>query len=183
MRAGNRPEHGDQHHQNGAGRNCIAQQGNRGIAAGKSAVTLFHAEGVHGFIDQKARGPEELVRSLAMALFGVGHPKLCDSGNAVVVLSPEHYKIFKDGGWNRRRLEDELYQALKRPGRDLVYGAQGVAEGLPASMADKIVDKFQPDGVLIVRAGGPAGLFSAIIGGWPGQRVRDECQAVTHEIS
>ena len=32
------------------------------------------------------------------------------------------------------------------------------------------------------RAGGPAGLFSAIIGGWPGQRVREECQAVTHEI-
>jgi hypothetical protein len=49
-------------------------------------------------------------------------------------------------------------------------------------MADKIVDKFPPDGLLIVRAGGPAGLFSAIIGGWPGQRVREECQAVTHEI-
>ena len=154
----------------------------RGVAAGKSAVTLFHAEGVHGFIDQKSRSPEELVRSMAMGLFGVGHPKLCDSGNAVLVLSPEHYAIFKDGGWNRRRIEDELYQALKRPGRDLVHGAQGVAEGLPASMADKIVDKFQPDGVLIVRAGGPAGLFSAIIGGWPGQRVRDECQAVTREI-
>ena len=45
-----------------------------------------------------------------------------------------------------------------------------------------LVDKFQPDGLLIVRAGGPAGLFSAIIGGWPGQRVREECQAVTHEI-
>ena len=84
--------------------------------------------------------------------------------------------------WNRRRIEEELYQALKRPGRDLVYGAQGVPEGLPASMADKIVDKFPPDGLLIVRAGGPAGLFSAIIGGWPGQRVREECQAVTHEI-
>jgi hypothetical protein len=154
----------------------------RGVAAGKDAVTLFHGEGVHGFIDQKSRSPEELVRSLAMGLFGVGHPKLCDSGNAVLVLSPEHYKIFKDGGWNRRRIEDELYQALKRPGRDLIHGAQGVAEGLPAGMADQMVDKFQPDGVLIVRAGGPAGLFSAIIGGWPGQRVREECQAVTHEI-
>ena len=101
---------------------------------GKSAVTLFHGEGVHGFIDQKSRTPEELVRSLAMGLFGVGHPKLCLAGNAVLVLSPEHYKIFKDGGWDRRRIEDELYQALKRPGRDLVQGAQGVAEGLPAQV-------------------------------------------------
>ena len=63
-----------------------------------------------------------------------------------------------------------------------VQGAQGVAEGLPASAADKMIDKFQPDGLLIVRAGGEAGLFSAIIGGWPGQSVRDECQAVTKEI-
>src|SRR6187397_2257393 len=103
----------------------------RGIAAGKNAVTLFHGEGVHGFIDQKSRTPEELVRSLAMGLFGVGHPKLVRAGNAVLVLTPEHYKIFKDGGWSRRRIEDELYAALKRPGKDLVYGAQNVAEGVP----------------------------------------------------
>jgi hypothetical protein len=105
-------------------------------------------------------------------------------GNAVLVLSPEHYKIFKDGGWSRRQIEDALYEALKRPGKDLVYGAQDVAEGIPESMADKVLDKFDPppEGVLIARAGGPAGLFSAIIAGWPGQRVREECRAVTHEI-
>jgi hypothetical protein len=143
---------------------------------------LFHGEGVNGFIDQKSRTPEELTRSLAMGLFGVGHPKLCLAGNAVLVLAPEHYRIFKDGGWNRRRIEDELYKALKRPGRDLIHGAQGVAEGVPPAFADALVDKFQADGLLIVRAGGEAGLFSAIIGGWPGQSVRDECQAVTHEI-
>ena len=146
------------------------------------AVTLFHGEGVKLYRPE-SRTPEELVRSLAMGLFGVGHPKLCLAGNAVLVLSPEHYKIFKDGGWGRRQIEDALYQALKRPGHDLMQGAQGVAEGLPASgTADKMIDKFQPDGLLIVRAGGEAGLFSAIIGGWPGQSVRDECQAVTKEI-
>jgi hypothetical protein len=156
----------------------------RGISRGRNAVTLFHGEGVHGFIDQKSRTPEELVRSLAMGLFGVGHPKLVRAGNAVLVLSPEHYQIFKDGGWSRRRIEDALYEALKRPGKDLVWGAQDVAEGVPPSQADKMLDKFDPppDGVLIARAGGPAGLFSAIIGGWPGQRVREECQAVTREI-
>ena len=154
----------------------------RGIAKGRSAVTLFHGEGVNGFIDQKSRTPEELTRSLAMGLFGVGHPKLCLAGNAVLVLAPEHHKIFKDGGWSRRRIEDELFNALKRPGRDLVYGAHGVPEGLPTRFADQMVDKFQEGGLLIVRAGGEAGLFSAIIGGWPGQSVKDECQAVTHEI-
>ena len=75
----------------------------RGIAAGKNAVTLFQGEGVHGFIDQKSRTPEELARSLAMGLFGVGHPEAVRAGNAVLVLSPEHYAIFKDGGWDAPR--------------------------------------------------------------------------------
>ncbi len=117
-----------------------------------------------------------------MGLFGVSHPKLALAGEAMLVMAPEHYLIFKDAGWDRRRIEDALYQALKRPGRDLLQGANGVPEGLPARFADAIVDKFPEDGLLIVRAGGPAGLFSAIIGGWPGAAVRNECRSITREI-
>ena len=75
-------------------------------------------------------GASGLGVALAMALFGVGHPKLCDSGNAVLVLSPEHWAIFRDAGWDRRRLEEALYRALKRPGRDLVL------KGLKAIVAE-----------------------------------------------
>jgi hypothetical protein len=32
--------------------------------------------------------------------------------------------------------------------------------------ADLTLPKFKPDGILLVHAGGGAGLFSAIIGGW-----------------
>ena len=45
-------------------------------------------------------------------------------------------------------------------------GAQGVGEGIPASRAEEMVPKFWDDGLLIVRAGGSAGMFSAICGGW-----------------
>ncbi|MFN0182721.1 MAG: hypothetical protein ACKVQR_02770, partial [Aquabacterium sp.] len=48
----------------------------------------------------------------------------------------------------------------------LLAGADGIAEGLPASLAGRQVPKFRPGGLLIVRAGGSAGLFSAIIAGW-----------------
>ena len=43
---------------------------------------------------------------------------------------------------------------------------RGVAEGLPESASGRMVAKFRPGGLLIVRAGGTAGLFSAIIAGW-----------------
>ena len=154
----------------------------RGVAPGKSAVTLFQGEALQGFVDQRSRTPEELTRSLAMALVAVGHPKLCEYNNAVLVLGAEHYGIFRNAGWDRARVERELFEALKRPGKDLVMGAGGVGEGLAASRANDIVSKFWPDGLLIVRAGGEAGLFSAILAGWIAGRAREETVPVTKEI-
>lgn len=154
----------------------------RGIAAGRNAVTLFQGDGIQGFVDQRSRTPDELVRSLASSLFAVAHPKLCEFTNAMLVLSPEHYAIFRAAGWDRRRIEAELDEALRRPGRDLVQGAQGIGEGIAPSRAGETVSKFWPGGLLIVRAGGNAGLFSAILAGWTGGRFREESQPITREI-
>lgn len=145
-------------------------------------MTLFQGDGIQGFIDQKSRTPEELTRSLAMALAAVGHPKLAQSTNAMLVLAPEHHAIYRDAGWDRARSTAALHAALLRPGRDLVVGAHGVGEGISASRAEEMVPKFWDDGLLIVRAGGDAGLFSAICAGWTGGRFRDESKPVTREI-
>ena len=154
----------------------------RGLAPGTSAVTLFQGDGVTAFVDQRSRTPEELTRSLAMSLNAVAHPKLTLVARAMLVLSPEHYAIYRDAGWDRARIERELYQATIRPGRDLVAGAQGVGEGIAAAAADQLAPKFHEDGLMVVRAGGPAGLFSAIIGGWIAGRNRLELQPVTREV-
>ena len=154
----------------------------RGFRRGTNAITFFQGDGIQAFIDQRSRTAPELARSLAMSLLAVGHPKLCEFTNALLVLSPEHYGIFRDAGWDRVRIEAELHKAMVRPGKDLVQGAQGVGEGIPPSRAEELVNKFWPEGLLIVRAGGKAGLFSAICGGWTGGRFRDQSQPVTKEI-
>ncbi len=154
----------------------------RGIAPGRSAVTLFQGDGIQGFIDQRSRTPQELTRSLAMSLAAVGHPKLCQFTNAMLVLCAEHYAIYREAGWDRKRITAELHAALARPGRDLVQGAQGVGEGIDPKRAGETVPKFWDEGLLIVRAGGQAGLFSAILAGWTGGRFRTESQPVTREI-
>jgi hypothetical protein len=154
----------------------------RGVPRGESAVTLFQGHGPEAFVDQKSRTPEALTRSIGLSLVKIGHPRLVQSARAILVLSPEHYAIYKEAGWDRRRIERALYEATIRPGKDLVAGTDGIGEGIPASRASESVPKFHEDGLMVVRAGGPAGLFSAILPGWLAGRNRTELQPVTRRV-
>jgi len=154
----------------------------RGLPRGASAVTLFQGHGPEAFVDQKSRTPEALTRSIASSLVKIGHPKLVQSARATLVLSPEHYAIYREAGWGRRKIERALYEATIRPGKELVAGADGVGEGVPASRAGEQVPKFHDDGLMVVRAGGKAGLFSAILPGWLAGRNKLELQPVTKEV-
>jgi hypothetical protein len=152
----------------------------RGVAAGRSAVTLFAAEGVRGVVDQLSREPESLARSFAACLRTVAHPKLAMVWDAVLVVSPEHSRVFREAGWSKARLREALGAALLLAGDDLVAGAHGIAEGLPAAFAGTSIPKFRDGGLLIAHAGGTAGMFSAIIGGWASGAVGSE--PVTREV-
>ena len=115
----------------------------RGVPEGRSAVTLFAGAGVQGVADQLSRQPEPLAASLAAALGRGG------GWDAMVVISPEHARVFREAGWDKARLRSEL-------------------------------PRSRPGGMLIVHAGGRAGLFSAIIGGWVSGRMGSE--PVTREV-
>jgi thiol-disulfide isomerase/thioredoxin len=138
----------------------------RGLPPGASAVTLFAGSGVQPISDQRSRTPESLARSLAACLRTVAHPKLALAWDAMLVVSPEHARVFREAGWSKRRLVEELDGLLRLEGAEIARGAGGIAEGMPGVAPDAEVPKFRPGGLLIVHAGGTAGLFSAIIGGW-----------------
>jgi thiol-disulfide isomerase/thioredoxin len=138
----------------------------RGLKPGVSAVTVFAGFGLQGVVDQKSREPESLAKSFAESLKAIHSVKLAPSCDALLVVCPEHHRTFKNAGWSKARLYDELYRLCEIPGDDLIAGARGIAEGGPPSLAGKTVNKFRPGGLMIVRAGGDAGMFSGIIGGW-----------------
>ncbi|MHC1557676.1 hypothetical protein ACR9E3_01895 [Actinomycetospora sp. C-140] len=138
----------------------------RGVPAGASAVTVFAAEGAHGVADQISRTPGSLARSLAAALRGVAHPKLPRGFDATLVLSPEHVAVFAAAGWDRARFHAEIDELLLLPPEELVRGAGGIEEGVAAP--SKPLPKFRPGGLLVAVAGGGAGKFSAVLGGWVG---------------
>ena len=138
----------------------------RGFTAAQSTVTLFAADGVQGIADQKSRDPESLCRSLAASLLSVGHRKFAMLSDAFIILSPEHQKIFANADWSKQQVLDKLTELTTRPGAELMPGVDGIAEGMPEFVKDMDLPKFNAGGLNIVRAGGNAGLFSAIVGGW-----------------
>jgi hypothetical protein len=140
----------------------------RGLPAGEGPKTVF---------DQLSRRPESLARSFAWCLRSVAHPKLARDYEAFVVVSPEHGRVFREAGWTKARLRDEILTQLIIPGEELVRGADGCAEGMPTA---ETLPKFLPNRLWFVHAGGSAGLFSSIIGSWVAGEAGS--QPVTREV-
>jgi len=84
----------------------------------------------------------------------------------VLIVGPEHARVFAEAGWDRDRLLAELHGRLQLAGADIVRGAHGMAEGVQDAFKHLTLPKFRDGGILLVHAGGGAGLFSAMIGGW-----------------
>ena len=138
----------------------------RGFDASQNTVTVFTGEGPRCVVDQLAREPEHLAQTLAACLRTVHHPKLPFAFDAMLILGPEHARVFAQANWSRERVLQEINDRLQMPGKEIVRGAGGMAEGVQEAFKDATLPKFRPGGLLLVHAGGPAGLFSAIVGGW-----------------
>ena len=107
---------------------------------------------------------------MAGGLRDVGHPKIAPGFDAVLVVVPEHAAVFAEAGWDRARLHAELDELLLLAPEEIARGADGIDEGMPAPLHQPLGPrpKFRPGGLMIAVAGGGAGKFSAVLGGWVG---------------
>ena len=138
----------------------------RGYTREDSVINLFAGSGVQPFVDQQSRQPDSLVKNLANSLRSVANTRSFGMADAIIVISPEHRRVLREGGWTKPNLKQALYDELKTPGADIIRGKDGIAEGMPEKFKDILLNKFRDDGLHIVGAGGKAGMFSAIISGW-----------------
>ena len=139
-----------------------------GFGAGQNVVTMFPGEGPRTLVDQIARTAEEVASTFAYHLRAMLSPKAVMAFDAILVVSPDHSRVFREAGWSRERLRQRLIELTTMAGDDLVRGALGIAEGLPETARGRRIPKFRESGIRIVHAGGGAGFFSAIIAGWAG---------------
>ncbi len=133
----------------------------RGIAPGKSAVTVFGFCGTSINSTETARDTDDITQSLSMCLNGFYHPQHAGGGlAAMLVLSGEYWRIYRDAGWKRANVEAALLEGTHRTEDEIKAGAT-----LSAAKGHG-VPKFNPDDLVLVRTGSNAGDFSTIIHGW-----------------
>jgi hypothetical protein len=148
----------------------LAHDRDSSLSADNTGVTLFAGEAPRVVVDQLARTPEQLTASFGEALEWVGHKRQRFAFDAVVVFGPEHGRIFREHGWDRQRVQHELFRHATSPAGELTRGYDGIAEGIEARFVTDPkaeVPKFaSPDRILVAYAGGDAGLFSMVYGGW-----------------
>jgi hypothetical protein len=152
-----------------------------GYSPSASTVTIFPGDGITQIIDHISRRPEDLCRSFAgciRAIYGTGH---IIGVQAFLAIAREHAIVFYDAGWSKARVTQELLRLLKIPVREVVPGRAGLT-GLTIeerSNPDNLVPKFKNGTFNIIRAGGYAGKYSAII---PSIGGRGSIEPVTREI-
>jgi hypothetical protein len=98
----------------------------------------------------------------------MGHPKLALGFDGMLIVAPDHGRVFREAGWSKARFRAALEAQLMLPADEMLVGVGGIEEGLPARLAGQRVPKFRDGGLVIAYTGGGAGLFSAVVDGWAG---------------
>ena len=98
----------------------------------------------------------------------------------MVVMTPEHMNVFSVAGWSKQKFYEELEPLLQMDPGLSARGAMGIEEGIPTSgdeetvfgaSSGRSIRKLPDWSPMVVRAGGGAGGFSAILEGWvPGAK-------------
>lgn len=138
----------------------------QGYDRSNSVISLFAGEGLQPILDQQSRNPDSLSKSMANSLRAVVNTKLYGLADAILIVCPEHRRVFRQAGWTKSDLHEAISKQLLMPGSAIARGVDGIAEGMPEKLNDKTIAKFRSGGLHIVTTGGTAGMFSAIISGW-----------------
>ncbi len=128
---------------------------------GVDAVTLFAGEGPRGIVDQLSRDPESLAGRSPPACGRCSTRSWRWSSTPCSSCRPSTARVFRDAGWDASTAaRPSCSSCCQLPGAEIVRGAGGIAEGFPEAFADATLPKFRDGGLLLVHAGGGAGLFS-----------------------
>ncbi len=153
---------------------CISEQESRweplhvtrGLPEKTSAVTLFAAEGPNQVQNHNALKSENILNTLADRMRALGSFNMGGDVECAVIICPEHHESLSNAGWEKRAVQEYLYETACRPLADLKRGGLNESPILPEDEETMVHAVASPDQILLNMAGGVAGRFSACMFGW-----------------
>jgi len=140
------------------------------VPPGFSAVTVMAAGAPRQLMNEWTTHPEEILATYVSEIKANMRHYSIWPGNYAIVIPPQLRTHFEKAGWSKADIRNHVYRQarIRREewadcGKGAVVGTKGAKEY--AALPD-------PDHLLIVAAGGPAGGFGAVIPPWLGPKSR-----------
>jgi hypothetical protein len=149
----------------------------RGFKPEQNAVTIMAALGVHQYSNGLANTPEGILTTACAQM-------RISAGTArkpfyAMVFAGEHMAVIAKAGWTRDDVKRYVFEHTRISVAELkrINLRDGVVT--PEDEKEQLTLVHEPDDLLVIMAGGRAGVQSAYIPGWGG---KNGSQAVTREI-
>ena len=141
----------------------------RGVAAGKSAVTVMAVESPHQIMNAWTHDPREILDTYAAAIRANMLTYSIWEGNYAIVIPKQHRLFFAESNWSKQNIRDYVFEVAcvtRKEWRNV--GKKAVAGRKDEEKVHRALRS--PDDLLVVAAGGPAGGFGAIVPPWYGKK-------------
>ena len=148
----------------------------RGLKPAESAVTVFACEAPHSVTDHTSTTGRGILATVADSLATRGNNNMYRAGERGVVIGPEHAQTLRAEGWSKADVKQFLFDAARRPLRELRGGGECYGEKTFDVYWPKWVDRDdenaripvvrQPQDLIVFVGGGSVGRFSAVLPGW-----------------
>jgi hypothetical protein len=154
----------------------LAQE--RGVPAGRSAVTALACEAPRQVMNEWTDAPEDILETFAADMRHNMLTYSVWSGSYALVIPKQLRELLVAAGWQKSDVREYIYRSARVFRRDwatvgkanIVHGRGGPDQEFTALRS--------PDDLLVVAAGGPAGGFGAVIPPWFGSKAQAVTQAI-----
>ena len=142
----------------------------RGFDTASSVVTVVGVSGTIEIVDSESRTPEELAQTFAQSMLiagNVGGAGLLGGGEPLIVMPPEHARVFSDNGLGKAQAKELIFERALLPIERLAPPLRDRAAASGAAPDGCLRVAKHADDIMIVVAGG-VGRKAAYVPTWSG---------------
>lgn len=141
----------------------------RGVPAGRSAVTVLAVESPQQVMNEWTHDPRELLETYAAAMRSNMLTYSIWAGSYALVIAKQQRDAIAAAGWSKRDIREFVFERARVARRD--WRMVGKAAVAGRKDENRIYTALRsPDDLLVVAAGGPAGGFGAVLPPWYGAK-------------